>query len=221
MENALMTLTLISLAACAGCAVLTWRRVANDRRRSAARVAALAAAVQADDRVAGSLETHAVPVASLFDTKPGGLVSGRPFLKAAVAAALGLALVVFAAIATREHRSQSAPPGHPAPIELIAMTHTRDGNRLTVSGTVRNPKGGEPLTRIDAVVSAFDRTGSIATTGAAPLAFTTLQPGDESFFAVAVSGSAGISRYRVSFRTGTSLLRHVDRRARSQLAAAR
>lgn len=216
-----MTLTVLSCAACAASGVLTWRTVTNDRRRSAARVAALAAAVHADDHAAESLDPQPVEVASMFDTKPGGSVSAPPFLKAAVVSALGLALIVFAAMSTRDHSPQTAPPGNPAPLELITMTHTRDGNRLTVSGTVRNPRDGAPLTRIDAVVSAFDRSGGIAARGAAPLDFTTLAPGDESSFVVTVSGAAAVSRYRVSFRTPTSLLRHIDRRAQSQFAAAR
>jgi hypothetical protein len=101
------------------------------------------------------------------------------------------------------------------------MTHSRQGSKLTVTGTVRNPKDGAPLARIDAVVSAFDRSGAVAASGSAPLDFTTLRPGDESKFVITVSGAGSVSRYRVSFRTGTSVVRHVDRRPQAQLAVAR
>lgn len=216
MDTFLIGLTVCSFAACVSCAFLTWRTVDADRRRSAARVAALATAVQGE----GVMDTaQPVSVSSMFGTKPGGSVSASPLLKAAVVGALGVTLVVVAATTTsRTHSAEAAPATSSTPLELIAMTHTRSGNQLTVTGTVRNPKGGTPLGRIDAVVSAFDRTGGVAANGTAPIDFLNLAPGDESKFVVKVPGASTVSRYRVSFRTGTSVLRHIDRRAQAQLA---
>ena len=212
MDTLLIALVFVSIAACAGCGWLTWQVVNNDRRRSAARVAALAVAIP--EEVPGP----AVSVSSMFGTKPGGSLSAPHLLKAAVVGALGLTLVVIAATTTRDHRRQDGLSANPAPLELIAMTHTRSGNQLTITGTVRNPKAGAPLGRIDAVVSALDRTGTVAASGTAPIDFLNLAPGDESTFVVKVPGAAVVSRYRVSFRTGTSVLRHVDRRGQTQLA---
>jgi hypothetical protein len=218
MDTFLIALTVLSLAACAACGFFAWRTIDGDRRRSAARVAALAAAVIPEDE-AGLPETpQAVSVSSMFGTTPGGSVSAPPFLKAAIVGALGLALVVAAAMTTRDHGRAAAPPSSPAPLELIAMTHARSGNKLTVTGTVRNPKDGAPLGHIDAVISAYDRSGNVAASGTAPLDFLSLAPGDESKFVVTVPGAGAVSRYRVSFRNGPSVLRHIDRRAQTQLA---
>jgi hypothetical protein len=78
---------------------------------------------------------------------------------------------------------------------------------------------GTSLTRIDAVVFAFDRTGSFVASGRAALDFTTLAPGDQSAFVVKIPNVADVARYRVSFRTEAGILRHLDRRAAAQLQA--
>jgi len=40
-----------------------------------------------------------------------------------------------------------------------------------------------------------------------------LQPGEESPFSIAVPSAAGVSRYRVTFRTDAGIVAHVDRRS--------
>ena len=99
------------------------------------------------------------------------------------------------------------------------MRHTRDGSTLTVAGLVRNPRAAAPVSRIAAVVFAFDRDGSFVTSGRAPLDFVMLGPGDESPFVVTLPNVGDVGRYRVSFRTDSGIVRHVDRRA-SQVVAA-
>ena len=74
------------------------------------------------------------------------------------------------------------------------------------------------VARIAAVVFTFDRDGSFVTSARAPLDFTTLEPGDESPFVVTIPNVGDVGRYRVSFRTDAGVVRHVDRRAQSQLA---
>jgi hypothetical protein len=49
--------------------------------------------------------------------------------------------------------------------------------------------------------------------GRAPLEFATIAAGDESPFRVTVPGVKDVGRYRVSFRTDTGVVRHVDRRS--------
>jgi len=214
MEIVLMTLTLVSLAAAAGFGVVAWRSRVEGRRRSAARVAVLAAAIGAADSATPAGEgSRPVRVTSMFETTSGGAVGGRPLMRMTVVAALAIALIVIAAMANRNHAQPVQATADAAPLELVSMRHTRDGSTLTVSGLVRNPRSGAQLTRIAAVVFAFDRSGSFVASGRAALDFTVLEPGDESPFVVTVPDVADVGRYRVSFRTEAGFLRHIDRRA--------
>jgi hypothetical protein len=106
-------------------------------------------------------------------------------------------------------------------LELVSMQHAREGRALTVTGLVRNPRTGVPRSNIEAIVSAFDRKGALVTSSEVGLDFVNLAPGDESPFVVTLRDASGVARYRVSFRTGTSTLRHVDRRADALQASAK
>jgi len=218
MDTGIFALTLASLAAAAGFGVVAWRSRVDARRRSAARVAALAAAIGAADSVTlAAPESRGVQVTSMFEATSRGAANGRPLIRMAIVAALAIALVVAAAMANRDHARPTAARADAAPLELVSMRHTRDGRKLTVSGLVRNPPSGAPLTHIAAVVFAFDRSGSFVASGRAALDFTILEPGDESSFVVTVPDAADVGRYRVSFRTEAGLLRHIDRRAAQQV----
>ena len=224
MNAVLLALTVVSLIAAAGFAVLTWRTRAEDRRRSAARVAALASAIDGSIPRTG-LADAPVAVGSMFTTTPGGSLKSHPLIKAAVVATMGIAIVVAVAMSTRGQNEVSAStvaaPRQAAPLELVSMRHAREGTSLTVSGLVRNPRGGAAATRVTAVVFAFDKEGTFVASGRAPLDFTTLEPGDESPFVVTIPSVANVGRYRVSFRTEAGMLRHVDRRSdQMRLAAA-
>ena len=227
MDIVMFVLTTVSLLAAIGFGIVAWRTLADDRRRSTARVAALASAMH--DGTPARAETGTpVAVAPMFTTESGGSLKTRPFIKAAVVAAMSVAIVVFVAMSSRETPASSSPAPaaasdrHAAPLELVSMRHAREGNTLTVSGLVRNPRGGSATTRVMAVVFAFDREGSFVASGRAPLDFTTLEPGDESPFVVTIPNISSVGRYRVSFRTDAGMLRHVDRRSdQMRLAAAR
>lgn len=92
---------------------------------------------------------------------------------------------------------------------------------LTVSGLVRNPSQGVAVNGVTAVVFAFDRTGAFLASGRAALDFSALSPGDESPFVVNIANVADVARYRVTFRSGSGVVRHVDRRGNQvQLAQA-
>ena len=93
------------------------------------------------------------------------------------------------------------------------MRHAREGDTLTVSGLVRNPRNAARVERVTAVVFAFDRVGAFVASGRAPLDFVKLDAGDESPFVVTVPGVSEVGRYRVTFRTDSGIVRHVDRRA--------
>jgi hypothetical protein len=107
--------------------------------------------------------------------------------------------------------SAAAPAA--VPLELVALGHDRDSDRLTVRGVVRNPASGAPVERLTAVVFAFNADGGFLASGRAIIdASSALRPGGESTFVVTVPGAGAVGRYRVSFRTDDRVVPHVDRR---------
>ena len=226
MDTVLLVLTCASVAAAAAFGISAWRSRADEARRSAARVAALSAAIDGADAFAvpaANTSPHTPgAVTSMFATTSGGSVHGLPLVKMGVFGALALAFLVIVAMANRDHTpAPTAAGASDAMLELVSMQHARDGRVLTVTGLVRNPRIGVPRSNIAAVVSAFDRKGALVTSGDASLDFTSLAPGDESPFVVTLRDASGVARYRVSFRIGRSTLRHVDRRADALRASAK
>jgi hypothetical protein len=219
MGAVLLLLTIVSLAAAAGFGLLTWRLLREDRRRAAARVAALSSALDGDDAVAdsqaGAGRAQPVPVAAMFETASGASLKGRPLLKAAVGGVMAVTVIVAAAMSDggRVEPATSATSRGPGQLELMSMRHERQGTTLTVTGLVRNPASGAEARRVIAVVFAFDRAGGFVASGRAPLDVNVLAPDDESPFVVTIPNVADVARYRVSFRTEAGVLRHVDRRA--------
>jgi len=103
----------------------------------------------------------------------------------------------------------------PLPLELIALSHERDADRLTVRGVVRNPGAGAEVHRLTAVVFVFNHDGGFVASGRAAVDALPLVPGAEAPFAVTIAGAADVGRYRVSFRTDERVVPHVDRRDRA------
>ena len=207
----LTVLTVASLLVAVALAAYAWNLRRDERLRSAARVTALAEAIE------GS--TGHGP--AMFDRDPRSAVQGRPLLKVAVGFAMAVGIIVLIAM-TGDRRE--APAATPAPaaqnpgesLELLSMRHQRAGNALTVTGLVRNP--GAAPGPITAVVFAFDREGGFVASGRAPLEFATIAAGDESPFQVTVPDVKDVGRYRVSFRTTAGVVRHVDRRPTLQVS---
>jgi hypothetical protein len=139
---------------------------------------------------------------------------------------MALIIVVYVAMSSRSAPEASAPAAtataasdrQTAPLELVSMRHTREGHTLTVTGLVKNPPAGAPLSGVAVLVFAFDRSGEFVASGRGALDVPALQPGEEVPFAVTVADVADVGRYRVSFRTPAGPLPHVDRRAARQLA---
>ena len=101
------------------------------------------------------------------------------------------------------------------------MRYERKGTTLTVSGLVKNPASGVKVNGLTAVVFAFNSNGAFIASGRAPLDFSALAPGDESPFIVNVPNVTDVARYRVTFRSGDTVVRHIDRRSNQvQLAQA-
>jgi hypothetical protein len=229
----LLLATIVSLLLAVIMGVTAWRVAHEERRRSAARVAALAADIHAD------LDLHARPVsAPVAPPSSAPLFTARDESESGTrfAAALGAAVVVFASIGAlvvvlgSASRSQSvaAAPAAAAPsssegvvaapavpLELVALGHTREGDHLMVRGVVRNPPSGALIDGVTAVVFVFNRDGGFIASGRAVIESPSLRPGGESAFTVAVP-AGDVSRYRVSFRTDDRIVPHVDRRDRAQ-----
>ena len=88
---------------------------------------------------------------------------------------------------------------------------------MTVTGLVRN-RGEAASATIMAVVFVFDRDGGFVASGRAPLEFARIAKGDESPFQVTIPDVKDVGRYRVSFRTESGIVPHVDRRATLQVS---
>jgi len=204
-------LTFVALAAACTFAAIAWRQHLEARRRSDARVAALAAAID------GPLDAF---------TAEGGLKTGShvyamPARRAWMIAAGGvpLVLVVAALLASRGPRPAPAPAvsRQPDALELLDMHHDRSGDVLTVTGTVR--VRGRDTAPVTAVVTGRDGAGHIVGSAHAPLDDATLDLDGESSFQVSVSGH-DVRRYQVRFETPLGPLTHVDRRAERTAAPA-
>lgn len=237
-----MIVMVVSMVVAAVASAIALRLWTEDRRRSRARVALLAQAIQpatltpaladAGGISSGSdlplrasapaVRTHDLFNATAADERPaisrwGVAVAAAVFVVAAIAAIAVLldtdapAMNTAAPSPTRA----AAPPAAAAeavPLELMALTHERDGDQLTVRGVVRNPPSGAEMDRLIAVVFLFDKSGGFLTSGRAPVAATALLPGGETTFGVSVPAADSVSRYRVSFRSDERVVSHVDRR---------
>jgi len=230
----LLLVTLASTVLAAIMSLVAWRIAGDERRRSEARVEALAADIHGVERV----EPHGLSDdlelrpsrgqstgAELFAAAQPRSGSRLPTVIAAgvfvVATVAALVIVVGGGSSATTHASTQAvvatPPARAAvPLELVALGHERDGDRLTVRGIVRNPESGVAVDRLTAVVFLFNRDGGFLSSGRMIVESSALRPGAESTFVVTVPGAADVGRYRVSFRTDDRIVPHVDRRALAQ-----
>lgn len=202
-------LTLATFAAACTFAAIAWRQRQEAHRRSDARVAALAAAID------GPLDAFSTERGEpAFSRGPAG--AAMPARRGWIIAAgmVPIALVVTALFVTRGPRSTPGPPAtqQPDTLELLAMHHDRSGDRLTVTGTVR--VRGRDAAPVTAVVTGRDAGGHIVASAHAPLDDASLDLGGESSFKVSVSGGQDVRRYQVRFETPLGPVTHIDRRPR-------
>lgn len=239
MNTMLVLTTVFSVAVALAAVIAVFVAFRQDRRRSQARVAALRQATRSaeafDDIAAApielALDDFAVDHADAGDLRAG---AARPMFGDApepslwgrrLAAAAATAVVVAATgyvLLPRSH-SADAPQAPVAaavqPLELLSLRHSQEEGRLVITGLVQNPRSGAPLSRVMATVFLFGTDGTFVASGRAPLDFSTLTPGDESPFVVAVPVTAAVARYRVGFRSEDGrVIAHVDRRATGTLA---
>ena len=163
------------------------------------------------------------PQAAFFGTvqreEPSG--SRLPiFAAGAFIVLLGGALIFLNTSASNDRAPSVAHVNQTEPLELVALGHAREVSVLTITGTVRNPSGGIKLEGLTAVISLLDRAGALVSTKDVPLDYRALRPGEEAPFKVSIPDPGSIARYRVSFRAGTDVVPHVDRRVDTKLASA-
>ena len=224
----LLLVTMISIALAAIMGVVAWRIAREDERRSQARIAALAAEIHGDSlplRVVGNdfdlrPRAPAVSASDLFSAAQAQRASRWPAVVVAgvfvIATAAALVIVLSSGSKGTTHAANqpaaSAPAAAALPLELVALGHERDGDRLHVRGVLRNPPAGAPVDRLTAVVFVLKREGGFLTSARVMIEPSAMRPGGESIFVVTVPGAADAGRYRVSFRTDDRIVPHVDRR---------
>jgi hypothetical protein len=220
MDVVLVSIAGLSLFVAIAMGAILFSVLREDRRRSDARIAALAAAAATLDLPLAASEGEAANEPDPVVVRSGELFAAgaesSPWARRfGVAAAL--AVVIAGAGYVLLPARMAAPAATAAtqpPLELLTLTHTQQPSGLTISGTVYNPRGGAPLSQVFAAAILFGPDGNFLTSARAPLDFTIIAPGQESPFVVSVPVSGTVARYRVGFRTADgSVIAHVDRRA--------
>jgi hypothetical protein len=229
----MLTITLLSLVVAAASGFFAWRTLRREHLRSSARVASLAAAMDGgalplrvfemrpsfepsdEFRSEGDefRSEEPVPAATLtfeaMDMQPS---IRRRLLSVVIGACVVVAGVVLIAMMSDRYEPQPTArivSPHAESLELVSLDASRDGSTLAVTGIVRS-RAEEPLTAVTAVVSAIDAKGRPVGRGSVPLA--AIRPRSESRFVVTIHDVNEAARYRVSFRSATGVIRHVDRR---------
>jgi hypothetical protein len=229
-----MTLLLITLASLMLAVIMSfvaWRVARDERARSVARVAALAADIDRDamspvqafewGTPVPDREAAAVPrderIGELFATTQRDDAPHRRLGPALVLGGLVLAAVVGTLVVSGGSGDATSTAAlAPRPLDLLSLRHVQEAGTTTITGLVRNPRDAAPIERVTAVVSFFDRSGAFLSSSRAPLDFVRIRPGEESPFQISVPTPAGVGRYRVSFRLAEGgVLPHVDRREKN------
>ncbi|MSO35040.1 MAG: hypothetical protein EXQ50_04605 [Acidobacteria bacterium] len=228
METILLIVTVISLVVALVMSVTAWRLARDEKRRSAARVAALSITA-ADNAPIPLARAPWAPAAREVSHSSGFLsatttqrqdTGGGQRVLAIAAAVLCIGLLGGLVWMMAGPRGTSAAAVGPnRPLELVSLRHERLKEKLAVSGLVRNPAAAKPVERLSAVVFLFDRLGGFVTSAKADVDFLKLGAGDESPFVVSLDAPATVARYRVSFRTDDGVVPHIDRRGATPLAA--
>jgi len=215
-------IAMVAITAACALAVVVWTQYREAQQRSAARVAALAAALDGPPDTFRLAEADLQPRGRVpletFAEEPATALPRRGWIIAA--GAVPAVLVVAALLVTRGPRTASPPPAsrQPQSLELLDMRHARTGHLLTVTGTVR--VRGRDAAPVTAVVTGRDGTGRIVASAHAPIDDAALDLAGESSFQVSVSGGDDVRRYQVRFETPLGPLAHIDRRAGHQSAVA-
>ena len=219
MDFVLVSITALSLILALAMGVVLFTVLREDRQRSDARVAALAAASAKFDLPLASRDAELLlePDQTVRTATDLFAVSAEPspwLRRLGVAAALAVAIGAVGYVLLPARTAAPSAAAQAVPLELLTLSHTQQPSGLTISGTVYNPRGGMPVSQVFAAAVLFGPEGNFLTSARAPLDFTTLRPGEESPFVVTIPVAGVVARYRVGFRAADgSVIAHVDRRA--------
>jgi hypothetical protein len=224
MSIILLSITVISVTVAAMMAAIAWRVIRDERRRSDARVAALAADIEGraseDSQTDLPLAERPAPasVGELFaspQAAPRSRLGATLATGAVIVGSAAALVIVFSGIgaidSAANREEQVRPKVEPAPLELVSLVHAREPDHLVVRGVVRNPVQAPTLHQVAAVVLLFDRDGGVVASARSAVDVVELAPGAEASFAVTVPAE-DVARYRVSFRIDDRILPHVDAR---------
>ena len=211
MNTLLLIVTIVSIGVAAAAAVMAWRVVQADRRRSDARVRALAADLS---QTAGNpLFTVAGPEASPRSRAPIAVVAGGLIVGSVVVLALILSSGQEPAASALSNRSTMAGPDAAGPaLELLSLTHERADGNFVVRGLVHNPQSGRTVNRLKAVVLFYDDAGNLVTTAESIVEPGSFPPDGRAYFSVNLHRDSPVERYRIGFRADNLPVAHVDRR---------
>jgi hypothetical protein len=213
MTFTLVAITVLSLVLAAISTTVAWRVVRDDRRRSEARVAALASELRddPDDPIGAFSEEELAPTmfagAEPSSSSRVAILAGAALVVIAIAAAVAGGLVAR----TGDVTDTAKDARDLAPLELINLAHEQDRDRLTVHGVVRGPWIEAPFP-LAAVVTVYRGDGSVITTERTMVA-PVVAPHRETTFHVTVSGALDAARFKVSFADANRVVPHVDRRS--------
>jgi hypothetical protein len=209
---ATLTLAVIVLAA------LTLHLIRLERRRSDARVAALAAVIDDpewetrwEDEERFDEVRDSPPTVSLVVPEVPHPSRAPAFAAAALVILVASGLLVVG-MSGGSRTTRHAAAARVSSIELVSMRHALDGETLIVSGIVRN-SSTSATPALSAVVSVLGRDGQVVARGESQLDPVVLGPGRETTFRVSVSEVGDPGRYRVAFVNGSQIVPHVDRRS--------
>jgi hypothetical protein len=221
----LAIVTLLSLIVAAIMSAVAWTTRRDERLRTAARVAWLAAAIHEHGnelplRPAAAGDERAGLFVESTRSPGSRLAAIGVVVVLALGAVTGLVLLAEGGSRGTRRAPGSArvePPAHVL-LELVALEHDRDDSRLVVRGIVRNADPAVTLNGLTAVVLVFSKDGGFIASARAPVATTALAPGAETPFVVTLSDADSVDRFRVSFRTDDRVVPHIDRRGRNAIA---
>lgn len=238
----LLIVTLTSLLLAGIMSLIAWRLSGDERRRSDARVAALAEDIRAVDQPmspAPAGQAHVTPrwdkerplrVSDLPSSRVRKDVAGPdlfappPPSRSRLAVLLASAALLFAAavsvaiLASGQLRraARIADPIALSPVAPPPLELVALGQeRVGDQLTVRGTVRNPSSTEMDrltAVVLLLTPEGDLLASGHAAVDAPALEPGAQSTFVVTLPGAGDVGRYRVSFRAGDRLVSHVDRR---------
>lgn len=219
MALTLSAVTILSLLIAVAMGTVTYRLVREERRRSDARVAALAEELRSGSRAGRPVaDPKAPPVAGkptelpLFDPPPESPSTLRNRLTALGAAAVAVGVILAVGFLGLSRDGSERAPGEPhAPVELLALEHDTVGPLLAISGSVRNPSDAPTLAELFVVAMAFDEAGAMIASRRTVIAAPILMPGAASPFVVEIPAE-DVSRYRISFLIDDATVPHVDLR---------